>query len=810
MTKILYIGNNLAQNHKYEPTLVTLSRLLKLEGFMLTIASAKRNKILRMLDMAFTVVKYRKNTSFVLIDTYGAFNFYYALVISQVCRLLALPYIPILHGGSLPERFRNNSFYTQLIFGHSYKNVTPSMYLKDHLLKHGYKSKIIPNIININNYTFKNRASFSPKILYVRAFHQIYNPTMAVRVLHAVKLRYPEATLCMIGPVMDSSFNETKKLAMALNVENSIEFTGVLSKEKWHKIAEEFDIFINTTTIDNTPVSVMEAMAMGLPVVSTKVGGIPYLLNHGKDAFLVENNDYKAMAVAIIAIVENNIDVNEVVLNARRKVERFDWSIVRNQWIQLLGNKPPKKGIIDSIYDSCPVFIQNIIISMYGIYWKNRRLGGEFKSYVKEYKRRENFSTEEWKTYQTQELRKLLIHAYSTVPFYKELYSKHGFTLEDFKNFKLNDLSKLPFLEKDDLRKFGRSTLLSIQKDKGTFIKSSGSTGTPVSVYFSKKNHQQWNAAYEVRVRNWAEVHYKMNRGMIGGRRIVNSKRPVKPFYRFNSVENQTYFSAYYINEKNTPNYIEGMNKHHVDYMVGYAMSLYFLADTINKLGLKAPKLKAVLTSSEKLTKQMRTTMEKAFQCKIFDAYSGVEACGLVSENSDGELLFSPDTGIMEIVDELGNVVENGESGEVIATGLLNFDQPLIRYRIGDRVKLAKNQRTNSGMEMTVIEEVEGRVEDVVITKDGRKMVRFHGIFIDIPYLLIGQVVQYTVDEIQLNLVVEKQQFDPLNEVVMKSRIENQLGEVNVRFEYLDEIPKNSNGKFQAVISHIPNEAING
>ena len=74
-----------------------------------------------------------------------------------------------------------------------------------------------------------------------------------------------------------------------------------------------------------------------------------------------------------------------------------------------------------------------------------------------------------------------------------------------------------------------------------------------------------------------------------------------------------------------------------------------------------------------------------------------------------------------------------GETGEVYSTGLLNFDQPLIRYRIGDMVKLAENQQTLCGRNMPVIEEIVGRVEDTVIGRDGREMVRFHGIFINLP-----------------------------------------------------------------------------
>ncbi|MDC9723074.1 MAG: hypothetical protein PSN34_09955 [Urechidicola sp.] len=455
---------------------------------------------------------------------------------------------------------------------------------------------------------------------------------------------------------------------------------------------------------------------------------------------------------------------------------------------------------IQKIYAKSPVALQNALISTYGYYWKNRRLGAMFKKALYDFKSREDYSTKQWEEYQTEQLRALLIHVFKTVPFYTSKYRNAGFSLKDFENFKLSDLPSLPYLEKEELRQFGKSTLLSNNKSKGKFYSSSGSTGTPISVYFSKEFHQYWNAAYELRVRNWAGVNYKMARGMIGGRRILPAANAKAPYFRYNAAEKQTYFSAYHLSEKTTQNYVDGLVKYKVEYLVGYAMSIYILAEFILKLKINAPTLLAVLTSSEKLTSNMRGVISKAFKCKVFDAYSGVEACGLISENDENQLLFSPDTGIMEVVDEHGIAVKNGEIGEIIATGLINFDQPLIRYRIGDRVKISKAQDST----MLKIDEIEGRVEDIIVGKAGQKMVRFHGIFIDIEHLKAAQVIQNSLNAIQINMVVETE-FDKKNELIICERLNSQLGEITILFKYLDEIPKEENGKFKAVISKIKN-----
>ncbi len=111
MKKIVYIGNNLSEKTNYTPMLYTLSALFKEEGHQVVVASNKMNKFLRLLDMAYTVIKHQKNTDFVLIDTFGASNFYFAVLISQIARILNLKYIPILRGGNLPARFEKNPVF---------------------------------------------------------------------------------------------------------------------------------------------------------------------------------------------------------------------------------------------------------------------------------------------------------------------------------------------------------------------------------------------------------------------------------------------------------------------------------------------------------------------------------------------------------------------------------------------------------------------------------------------------------------------------------------------------------------------------
>ena len=336
MIRILYIGNNFTEKSKYHSTLTTLSNLLVSEGYELKITSSKQNKGLRLADMCWSVMMNRKKVDYLLIDTFSTSNFYFAFLTSQIARILNLKYIPILHGGNLPYRLNKSPNMSRMIFTNSYANVAPSNYLKSAFEKAGYKTHFIPNTIEIKNYQFKERTIINPKILWVRAFDSTYNPQMAVKVLQLLKKGFSEASLTMVGPIKDDSFELTKQLISELNLEDSINITGVLSKDEWHKLSADFDIFINTTNVDNTPLSVIEAMALGMPIVSTNAGGLPFLIDHEVDGILVDKGDVDGMTNAITDLLDNPSRASKLAMNARMKVEVFDWSQVKNKWLNLL------------------------------------------------------------------------------------------------------------------------------------------------------------------------------------------------------------------------------------------------------------------------------------------------------------------------------------------------------------------------------------------------------------------------------------------------------------------------------------------
>ncbi len=333
--KLLYLGNQLSKHGFNKTTIETLGLQLEQEGFGVYYASNKKSFPFRMLDMMWSVVLYRKQVSYILIDTYSTKAFWYAFLCSQLARFFNIKYIPILHGGDLPNRLKKNPMLCRVLFSNAYKNVAPSGYLKQAFEKEGFKNVIhIPNTIEIEKYEFKLRTELTPNLLWVRAFASIYNPKMAVKVLQQLQEQYPSATLTMVGPDKDGSLQTTKDFAKSLGI--TVNFSGQLTKEEWWELASKHDIFINTTHFDNTPVSVMEAMALGLPVISTNVGGIPFLLTNEQNALLVPDNDITAMTNAVLDLLENKPKNNLLITNARTFIEQMDWKLVKQSWVSIL------------------------------------------------------------------------------------------------------------------------------------------------------------------------------------------------------------------------------------------------------------------------------------------------------------------------------------------------------------------------------------------------------------------------------------------------------------------------------------------
>lgn len=455
-------------------------------------------------------------------------------------------------------------------------------------------------------------------------------------------------------------------------------------------------------------------------------------------------------------------------------------------------------SVWDAFYAKLPVLAQHAAVSLYGAYWHLLRFGAGYATYVKDYQSREHFTSSEWQEWQTGEVKKLLLACVNHVPHYRE----HWTELQKHSALSGN-ISGLPLLEKDPIRANPKSFLHEeMHPSHPQIFLTSGSTGTPISSYYTVAELRKSLALREVRSAQWAAVSFSMPRATFSGRTVEPNPCSTGPFYRFNFVERQVYFSAFHLRPDNAAQYIRALNRHKIQWGTGYAVSYYLLARFMLEKNIPSPNLTAIITTSEKLNPEMRIVMEQAYGCRVYEEYSTVENAIFASECEHGRLHVSPDVSIVEILQPDGTPSLPGEVGEVVVTTLSRLYQPLIRFRLGD-MAMWDAEPCPCGRQMPVIKEVVGRIEDVVIGPDGRQMVRFHGIFAGQSHVREGQIIQQALDRIHVK-VVTTDGFGNNDAIDIIHRIQQRLGpEVKVFVDSVADIPRTKAGKFQAVISLI-------
>lgn len=336
---VLLVSNLFSAGSHYGGVCVELSEKLIDHGWSTVTTSSLQNRYLRPFDMLKTILLHKDHYQIAQIDVFSWGAFRWAELSAFLLKKLGKPMIFTLHGGDLPNFAAQQPERVQKLLQMADVVTTPSGYLLEHLQAYRSDIQLIPNPIPLENYQFRLRDDVRPQLLYLRALHRMYNPHMAVEVLANISSSHPEAHLTMVGPEKETGLmDEVQERVNRLGCNAQVQITGAIPKRKVPTVMNKADIFINTTNVDNTPISVIEAMATGLCIVSTNVGGIPYLLTHEENALLVPPNDAEAMTNAVQRVLTESGLASHLSQNARRTAESFSWDVVFPQWISLFSN----------------------------------------------------------------------------------------------------------------------------------------------------------------------------------------------------------------------------------------------------------------------------------------------------------------------------------------------------------------------------------------------------------------------------------------------------------------------------------------
>ena len=334
---LLMIGNFLSASGGTLCVCEELSQQLAGAGWQVVTASDEPQPAWRMWDMLRTIYQYRREYEVAHVEVYHARAFCWAEASCASLAQLRKPYVLTLHGGKLPEFAKRWPRRTRRLLRSAAAVTVPSRYFGQLMAPYRPGLRLLPNALDLRAYRFRLRTQPAPNLVWLRAFRKIYNPVLALEVLRLLLAEFPGIHLTMIGPDKgDGTWQNTEQAATRLAIADRVQMAGSVPKSTVPGALAAGDIFLNTTNGDNMPVSVIEAMACGLCVVSTNVAGLPYLLEHEQDALLVPPNDPAAMAGAIRRLLTEPGLAERLSRRARAKASQFDWTIVRPQWETLL------------------------------------------------------------------------------------------------------------------------------------------------------------------------------------------------------------------------------------------------------------------------------------------------------------------------------------------------------------------------------------------------------------------------------------------------------------------------------------------
>jgi glycosyltransferase involved in cell wall biosynthesis len=335
--RLLLVGNFLSGSRRYRLACEELAQHLTGNDWSVLKTSAKPGRLLRLLDMMGSIWRWRDQYEVAHVDVFSGPAFLWAGASCWVLRRVRKPYILTLRGGNLPRFAARWPSVVRRLLGSARAVTAPSHYLIRELSAYRKDLMLIPNALDISAYPFRLRARPGPSLIWLRAFHEIYNPVLAIDVLWRLVPDYPAARLTMIGPDKgDGSFQAVIARAECLGITDRLEIILGIEKQRVGAALSRADIFLNTANVDNAPVSVMEAMACGLCVVTTNVGGIPDWVRDGQDGILVPPTDPDAMAAGVRrALMEPDL-ATRLSLGGRQAAEDRDWKKLVPAWEELL------------------------------------------------------------------------------------------------------------------------------------------------------------------------------------------------------------------------------------------------------------------------------------------------------------------------------------------------------------------------------------------------------------------------------------------------------------------------------------------
>ena len=305
------------------------------EGCECDIISTKGSAWQRFLSIA-SLLKIGKNYDIFHVHACSGRGFLPAIIGISAGRLLGKRVILTYHGGGAREYFERRTKLVKHYLTRTSANIVLSDFIGSLFDRFGLKYTIIPNIIELDAGHFKKREVIHPHFICIRSLSATYNIECLLRAFKAFQNDRPDAVLTLLGdgPLRSQleSFVESQDI-------KNVHFMGQVSNDAIYDQLDQADIMVSTSRFDNMPVSILEGFNAGLLVIASDVGGIPYMIENGKNGLLFESNDDKMLAEKMAYAVENQELSITMIANARKSLDRYSWENSKGRLLDLYYDK---------------------------------------------------------------------------------------------------------------------------------------------------------------------------------------------------------------------------------------------------------------------------------------------------------------------------------------------------------------------------------------------------------------------------------------------------------------------------------------
>ncbi|HAQ21326.1 MAG TPA: polysaccharide biosynthesis protein [Prolixibacteraceae bacterium] len=453
---------------------------------------------------------------------------------------------------------------------------------------------------------------------------------------------------------------------------------------------------------------------------------------------------------------------------------------------------------LEKIYPFLPGYMHNLFVTGFNLFAYHTRYSRNYRKYRKQFKDNENLSLKELNHIQFNKLMDLLKYSIKHSTFYNEIYKE--INIESFTS--IEDLHQLPIIDKQILRS-NFSDIITISKSDANISKTGGTTGLALEIFEHKDDTRYGYGMLD----NFRRKHgYELGKktAWFSGKNLLTEKDVRNHiFWKTDWWYKVRYYSTFHIQDKYLEYYVKDLIKFRPEYLVGFPSTMNEIATfgLDRKIEFQEGIVKAIFPTAETFTNEMRNNIEAFFKTRAYNQYASSEGAPFIFECNEGNLHMELQSGVFEVLDDKNLPTQ---VGRLIVTSFTSYGTPLIRYEIGDEIKIS-DRICKCGNNNPLADEIYGRINDYIFSNETGKinLGNISNCLKGVHGITKFQVLQENADDILIKVVIDNNLYSSKDENIFIQNFRDRVGlHMGINLQYVNNISNVKSGKYRLVINN--------